>query len=330
MCFVIPVELETGSLPPSPADSGVSDVDSSSGHTSNDELKSRLQSSGKGKTSFFIPFSLSSTINQRCRIVWISFPFSLSFLFPFFCCLAPLQKQHTNKKTKKKVFTATRTTWSIAKVHRQSPLLPLLPLLLLRVAVVLVLVVVVINGSSLRQSSSTNASLCFISNALFTVKKQFSIITSFRLLLHRSGNIRKKVFPIWSPFHYFVIYNMYAVSMGPRWSLSLLLPLSYFFPTSLFRWVSPSQEKKKKKLSLNNNKHSPFRYDGLLFSAPRFLFFFKVGQYLESNRQQKLVVENGSVWEPEGINVSFVFLSSSSLCSHHQLDEKKKKGGNPK
>nr|CAD7444924.1 unnamed protein product [Timema bartmani] len=34
----------TGSLPPSPADSGVSDVDSSSsGHTSNDELKARLQ-----------------------------------------------------------------------------------------------------------------------------------------------------------------------------------------------------------------------------------------------------------------------------------------------
>ncbi|XP_018913898.2 uncharacterized protein Eip74EF isoform X2 [Bemisia tabaci] len=34
----------TGSLPPSPADSGVSDVDSSSsGHTSNDELRARLQ-----------------------------------------------------------------------------------------------------------------------------------------------------------------------------------------------------------------------------------------------------------------------------------------------
>ena len=33
----------SGSLPPSPADSGVSDVDSSSsGHTSNDESKSRL------------------------------------------------------------------------------------------------------------------------------------------------------------------------------------------------------------------------------------------------------------------------------------------------
>jgi len=36
--------LVPGSLPPSPADSGVSDVDSSSsGHTSNDELKARLQ-----------------------------------------------------------------------------------------------------------------------------------------------------------------------------------------------------------------------------------------------------------------------------------------------
>lgn len=35
-----------GSLPPSPADSGVSDVDSSSsGHTSTDELKARLQPS---------------------------------------------------------------------------------------------------------------------------------------------------------------------------------------------------------------------------------------------------------------------------------------------
>lgn len=33
-----------GSLPPSPADSGVSDVDSSSsGHGSNDELRARLQ-----------------------------------------------------------------------------------------------------------------------------------------------------------------------------------------------------------------------------------------------------------------------------------------------
>jgi hypothetical protein len=39
MCFLV-----TGSLPPSPADSGVSDVDSSSsGHASNDELKARLQ-----------------------------------------------------------------------------------------------------------------------------------------------------------------------------------------------------------------------------------------------------------------------------------------------
>jgi hypothetical protein len=38
------LSLVAGSLPPSPADSGVSDVDSSSsGHTSNDELKARLQ-----------------------------------------------------------------------------------------------------------------------------------------------------------------------------------------------------------------------------------------------------------------------------------------------
>jgi len=40
-CFYL---FETGSLPPSPADSGVSDVDSSSsGHASNDETKARLQ-----------------------------------------------------------------------------------------------------------------------------------------------------------------------------------------------------------------------------------------------------------------------------------------------
>lgn len=38
------IYLFAGSLPPSPADSGVSDVDSSSsGHTSNDELRARLQ-----------------------------------------------------------------------------------------------------------------------------------------------------------------------------------------------------------------------------------------------------------------------------------------------
>lgn len=41
-----------GSLPPSPADSGVSDVDSSSsGHTSTDELKARLNPSGLGPHS---------------------------------------------------------------------------------------------------------------------------------------------------------------------------------------------------------------------------------------------------------------------------------------
>ncbi|KAK6636946.1 hypothetical protein RUM43_010610 [Polyplax serrata] len=42
----------SGSLPPSPADSGVSDVDSSSsGHTSNDELKARLQPGPASRTS---------------------------------------------------------------------------------------------------------------------------------------------------------------------------------------------------------------------------------------------------------------------------------------
>lgn len=38
----IPCTGSSGSLPPSPADSGVSDVDSSSGHLSNDEIKPRL------------------------------------------------------------------------------------------------------------------------------------------------------------------------------------------------------------------------------------------------------------------------------------------------
>jgi hypothetical protein len=43
----------TGSLPPSPADSGVSDVDSSSsGHTSTDELKARLQPSILERSKF--------------------------------------------------------------------------------------------------------------------------------------------------------------------------------------------------------------------------------------------------------------------------------------
>ncbi|XP_034234373.1 ecdysone-induced protein 74EF-like isoform X2 [Thrips palmi] len=43
----VPPYTTNGSLPPSPADSGVSDVDSSSsGHTSNDELRARLHPSG--------------------------------------------------------------------------------------------------------------------------------------------------------------------------------------------------------------------------------------------------------------------------------------------
>lgn len=42
-----------GSLPPSPADSGVSDVDSSSsGHTSTDELRLRLQPQNYGQFKF--------------------------------------------------------------------------------------------------------------------------------------------------------------------------------------------------------------------------------------------------------------------------------------
>ncbi|XP_021942781.1 ecdysone-induced protein 74EF isoform X2 [Zootermopsis nevadensis] len=74
----------TGSLPPSPADSGVSDVDSSSsGHTSNDELKARLQltpgpaartpdSPGPGHHGFLAPYyhhhhhqhQVQSTVHQ--------------------------------------------------------------------------------------------------------------------------------------------------------------------------------------------------------------------------------------------------------------------------
>lgn len=55
--------LFSGSLPPSPADSGVSDVDSSSsGHTSNDELKARLQP-GPGMNLF----------NERVYFYFISF-----------------------------------------------------------------------------------------------------------------------------------------------------------------------------------------------------------------------------------------------------------------
>lgn len=65
----------SGSLPPSPADSGVSDVDSSSsGHTSTDELKARLQPPGLGphsplgyhpKQHFLSPYSFSSGHSQH-------------------------------------------------------------------------------------------------------------------------------------------------------------------------------------------------------------------------------------------------------------------------
>lgn len=51
----------SGSLPPSPADSGVSDVDSSSsGHASTDELKARLQPPGLGPHS-----PLGYPVNQQ-------------------------------------------------------------------------------------------------------------------------------------------------------------------------------------------------------------------------------------------------------------------------
>lgn len=50
--FEVLCDLVPGSLPPSPADSGVSDVDSSSsGHASTDELKARLQPPGLGPHS---------------------------------------------------------------------------------------------------------------------------------------------------------------------------------------------------------------------------------------------------------------------------------------
>lgn len=67
MCF----RIVSGSLPPSPADSGVSDVDSSSsGHTSTDELKARLQPSihspvGNLFSRHPLSWSSSSHHNQR-------------------------------------------------------------------------------------------------------------------------------------------------------------------------------------------------------------------------------------------------------------------------
>uniref|UniRef100_A0A1B6LV14 ETS domain-containing protein n=1 Tax=Graphocephala atropunctata TaxID=36148 RepID=A0A1B6LV14_9HEMI len=56
----------TGSLPPSPADSGVSDVDSSSsGHTSNDELRARLQPTNQVSSCWRSPESPSSLYPQH-------------------------------------------------------------------------------------------------------------------------------------------------------------------------------------------------------------------------------------------------------------------------
>jgi hypothetical protein len=62
MCSFVP-----GSLPPSPADSGVSDVDSSSsGHTSNDELKARLQlTPGKRSVSSDLTAGAQRQIKQN-------------------------------------------------------------------------------------------------------------------------------------------------------------------------------------------------------------------------------------------------------------------------
>uniref|UniRef100_A0A1B6D0X6 Uncharacterized protein n=1 Tax=Clastoptera arizonana TaxID=38151 RepID=A0A1B6D0X6_9HEMI len=64
----------TGSLPPSPADSGVSDVDSSSsGHTSNDELRARLQPNhaatqqGQPTSSIFV-FQFARWTRYCCRV----------------------------------------------------------------------------------------------------------------------------------------------------------------------------------------------------------------------------------------------------------------------
>lgn len=66
-----------GSLPPSPADSGVSDVDSSSsGHTSNDELRARLHpsagqssSTSSARSSARVPLTPSSLL-AACRLLF--------------------------------------------------------------------------------------------------------------------------------------------------------------------------------------------------------------------------------------------------------------------
>lgn len=70
----------TGSLPPSPADSGVSDVDSTSGHLSNDDTKSRLQ----------------PTPGPPCRTPDSPSPNSQSYGIPAYCQLS-LHSQYSNR-----------------------------------------------------------------------------------------------------------------------------------------------------------------------------------------------------------------------------------------
>jgi len=79
--------LVAGSLPPSPADSGVSDVDSSSsGHTSNDELKARLQlTPGKRSSSSDLTAGTQLHIKQfKCELK--SFNFKLRTVCTWFSC----------------------------------------------------------------------------------------------------------------------------------------------------------------------------------------------------------------------------------------------------
>ncbi|XP_060526075.1 ecdysone-induced protein 74EF isoform X1 [Cylas formicarius] len=93
----------TGSLPPSPADSGVSDVDSSSsGHASTDELKARLQPSIHSPVANLFsrhPLSWSSPVHQRAPN-----HMSQQFYQPFASNLDPyqnylLQQHHHAQQT---------------------------------------------------------------------------------------------------------------------------------------------------------------------------------------------------------------------------------------
>ena len=70
--FCYMYSLVPGSLPPSPADSGVSDVDSSSsGHTSNDELKARLQLTpgNRSSSSYLTAGTQLHTRQFRCELM---------------------------------------------------------------------------------------------------------------------------------------------------------------------------------------------------------------------------------------------------------------------